>query len=730
INFGVRSSQVGVIPIFNYTNTEYIPSAEDPDGTIYSTTIQIEGFADGSEVTNPGDILDICLSVEHTSVEDLEVWVTCPNGNSALLFDAYGDGEGEFPGVGFGEGEGIFLGDANDEPNPSDGSPLPIGIGFEYCFSDDPVLGTMEDEILAENTIDVNTFNPGEAMVEGIYAPPSSLFEALEGCPINGDWTLNVADNNGEFDDGFVFDWEIGIDTVFSFDTIRYRPSLASAKWLNDFIEELSTDSFTTFVPTSQGTNVYTYEVTDEWGCKHTADRTVFVRPIPTMEGDISCTNITSLSPVNDPEGGEFSIEPPGVITQLETVDGVTEFDSQGAFGVFTVTFVEQVCGVERGIPVYINEAAVATIDYRPTPSIDASATDLDTLLCKDATIEFFAGEPEVNSVDWVYNWSLNDDDLPEFDGPTAQISAPGTVALTIEGLCGSDNGSYLLRELLVSVQPDTLCDFFFPLEAEVNVFPSLDKGTWVNVPGDSGDLSIPLLQQTDSTALASPVIEEYGPYTIGYIDDRCPADTATGNFLWYQLPDLTLLPQSPDFCFEEDTLTLIADIDGFGGDLYLWNLVSLNDTVTPPPIDIDFDGEQAFPPFSFVPNVQYEISVENFDEFGRCPEPSSDAIIFNGIACTYNIPNVITPNGDGRNDRLDIEFVEFFPGATLRIFNRWGQEVFSNAAYDDYQRINSGWDPEDLPGGIYIYELKLPSIDVVETGNLTIITETGSSGN
>ncbi|MEM9050438.1 MAG: gliding motility-associated C-terminal domain-containing protein [Bacteroidota bacterium] len=723
IDFDVRPSQGAVIPIFNYTNTEYIPSAEGLNGSIYSATIQVEGFADGSEVTNEGDILDICLSIEHTSVEDLEVWVTCPNGTTALLFDAFGDGEGVFPGIGFGEGEGIFLGDANDAPIPPDGSPSPVGIGFEYCFSDDPdpnlPLGTMEDEILAGNTVDVDTFNPGEAMVEGVYTPASPLFESLAGCPINGEWTLNVADNNGEFDDGFVFDWEIGIDTVFAYDTIRYSPSLVSAMWLNDFIEELSTDSFTTFLPTSQGTNFYTYEVTDEWGCKHTTDRSVYVRPIPTIEGEITCTNIASLNPVNAFQGGDYSVEPAGIIQFGDPEGGETEFDSQGAFGVFTVTFTEQVCGVEREIPFYIEQADQATLDYRPTPSIDPTDFTMDTLLCDNATIEFNAGDPEVNAVGWEYIWSLNGSGLPEFDGQIAQITAPGTVELTVQdGLCGSATASNEVVELFIFVDSDSLCDFLFPLEAEIEVFPDLFSGQWTSSPGTSLEVL------SDTTASISPPGGQYGEYFVGYQDERCPADTAKGIFLWYEVPELTILPQSPDFCFEEDSLILIANVEGFGGDLYIWNLTALNDTVIPPNTDLDFDREQIFPPFSFVPNVQYQVSVENFDEFGKCPRSSTDEIIFNGIACTFNIPNIVTPNGDGRNDLFDIQFVEFFPGATLKIFNRWGREVFSDSAYDQYERANGGWDPEDTPGGVYFYELALPTINVIETGELTIITE------
>ena len=46
-------------------------------------------------------------------------------------------------------------------------------------------------------------------------------------------------------------------------------------------------------------------------------------------------------------------------------------------------------------------------------------------------------------------------------------------------------------------------------------------------------------------------------------------------------------------------------------------------------------------------------------------------------------IPNGFSPNGDGTNDTYKIPCGEKYPKATIRIFNRWGVEVwFSEGAY------------------------------------------------
>ena len=59
---------------------------------------------------------------------------------------------------------------------------------------------------------------------------------------------------------------------------------------------------------------------------------------------------------------------------------------------------------------------------------------------------------------------------------------------------------------------------------------------------------------------------------------------------------------------------------------------------------------------------------------------------------------NIITPNGDGKNDVFSAP-VSNGP-VKLRVFNRWGREVYSA---DNYQQ---NWKGDDLPAGTYYYHL------------------------
>ncbi|MEX6688182.1 gliding motility-associated C-terminal domain-containing protein [Danxiaibacter flavus] len=65
-------------------------------------------------------------------------------------------------------------------------------------------------------------------------------------------------------------------------------------------------------------------------------------------------------------------------------------------------------------------------------------------------------------------------------------------------------------------------------------------------------------------------------------------------------------------------------------------------------------------------------------------------------------IPNVVTPNGDGHNDKFVIQGLELYPDNQLLIFNRWNNKIYEKKGY------TNDWDGSTLNAGTYYYELKL----------------------
>lgn len=65
-------------------------------------------------------------------------------------------------------------------------------------------------------------------------------------------------------------------------------------------------------------------------------------------------------------------------------------------------------------------------------------------------------------------------------------------------------------------------------------------------------------------------------------------------------------------------------------------------------------------------------------------------------------IPNAVSPNGDGKNDRFLIVGLDKYPGSSLNVYNRWGNEVYHS---DNYA---NDWDGHELGDGTYYYILLL----------------------
>lgn len=65
-------------------------------------------------------------------------------------------------------------------------------------------------------------------------------------------------------------------------------------------------------------------------------------------------------------------------------------------------------------------------------------------------------------------------------------------------------------------------------------------------------------------------------------------------------------------------------------------------------------------------------------------------------------IPNVFTPNGDGKNDTFFIEHLESFESNEVTIINRWGSTVYQSNHY-----VND-WTAPGLADGTYFYVVKV----------------------
>lgn len=83
--------------------------------------------------------------------------------------------------------------------------------------------------------------------------------------------------------------------------------------------------------------------------------------------------------------------------------------------------------------------------------------------------------------------------------------------------------------------------------------------------------------------------------------------------------------------------------------------------------------------------------------------------------------PSGFTPNGDGKNDVWNLDFIEAFPNTSVQVFNRWGQVVFEAGKYTT--PWDGSYDGKAIPSGTYYYIIDLKD-DKFEpfTGPITIM--------
>lgn len=105
--------------------------------------------------------------------------------------------------------------------------------------------------------------------------------------------------------------------------------------------------------------------------------------------------------------------------------------------------------------------------------------------------------------------------------------------------------------------------------------------------------------------------------------------------------------------------------------------------------------------------NLKMEMSIKNLYAGGYQLSLRDELGCVKNYAVTIDVdknifvPNIFTPNGDGKNDMF---YIRNLPAdSQLIITNRWGKEVFNSKSYQN------DWDGGDVADGIYYYKLALP---------------------
>ncbi len=177
-----------------------------------SSSIDIFHFPPAAYISSAADILEVRLDIEHSSIGDLNIILTCPNGHSVLLMPDHCGNLGGNSMAHFGVNSSVD----GDYCDPTSNMP---GTGWTYCWSENSgyaqlsgacylndnighdVDQTVDASHVAQSYPGYDDFVPGQQ-----YYTPYQSFNNLLGCPLNGRWTIQVCDT-WTGDNGFLFGW-------------------------------------------------------------------------------------------------------------------------------------------------------------------------------------------------------------------------------------------------------------------------------------------------------------------------------------------------------------------------------------------------------------------------------------------------------------------------------------------------------------------------------------------
>lgn len=224
------------------------------------------------------------------------------------------------------------------------------------------------------------------------------------------------------------------------------------------------------------------------------------------------------------------------------------------------------------------------------------------------------------------------------------------------------------------------------------NVAPA--RWVWDLAGGNSSTIANPAKQFRDS-GLFNTSLHVYSA-------QGCVSDTMVQAVRIYPLP-IVQMGNTKLVVLEGGSVTLKPAFVYGNALQYLWTPSSY------------LSSDQVLSPVSTpVNDITYRLTVT---AEGNCQ--ASDTVHIT-VLKSPEIPNAFSPNGDGINDLWNIKYLESYPGATVDVYNRYGQVVFRSIGYS--KPWDGSTDGKVLPVGTYYYIINPKNGKPVMTGSITII--------
>jgi len=92
-------------------------------------------------------------------------------------------------------------------------------------------------------------------------------------------------------------------------------------------------------------------------------------------------------------------------------------------------------------------------------------------------------------------------------------------------------------------------------------------------------------------------------------------------------------------------------------------------------------------------------------------------------VASPLFIPNTFSPDNDGTNDTWEILGINIYTDCFVKIFDRWGQEIFQSVGYSSGKAWDGTHNGNPLNEGVYFYIIELRDAkEQVFNGSITLV--------
>lgn len=674
----------------------FIPDGPGCPITCYTAPVVFTEYP-GRNVQTAADICSICFNMEHTYLGDLTVSIVCPTGNEAKFFFGYKDPMGSH-NTGTGptdHGSSSDMGCPHSSNNGCDTLPNPYGIGFDYCFSRNNnytlVTGDPAGSIVGRPNGNFYITAPGNMITVNpalTYTIPSYFTTAGGQTVSYSSSTKKPSDHQGQTDYYLPYtdfseligcplngQWELKVCDLWSGDNgwvFNWSMDICGVTQNDDCKYTVGIDSLNWQPDTSS--RYHDYDMGHYRGLK-----------------------VDKASP---------------------TVSYISSPDTAGTFPIDVLVYDEFGC-------VWDTNTRITTY-WTPEPKLGN-----DTTLCGIDQTTLDARDRHTYSESYRYVWEPFGQDTPTIR--TAN-DAKGdiTYVVRVENhrtvVCGTRDTIHvaLRKQPLPNFTPEPFtfegCD---PLTLTFNN-QTVDAASHLWVFGDGVTSELPNPTHTYAE----------GTYTLKYYatsDEGCVDSIVSPNgiavfprpqaaFSWEPVYPSVL---NPSVHFRNETHPQPSNVQ------YFWEVQY------DPEFPLSFETlTTKNPQFNFAnyatdgdPSGNYAVSLiartENLAPSGNrvyCADTATNNILV--INDFLQFPNVVTPNGDGINDRFVIQNLVSglgYPINSLDIYNRWGTRVYHK---ENITRDEDFWDPADMPAGTYFYRFSAKGYNgnIEHNGSIEVI--------